>query len=233
MPLLTFRDIKIPENFLLQGWKIHVSAKPETAHLVAEVVLPVLAKACVPHKILDSETIIRKLQLDETQKGKFITIYPLNDDHAAYIARILELAIVRSKLTKNDFEAPPYDLPLGETGGIFTRYGAYSGHQITVVDLKGTPQLQDGQIIHIPDVRDSGFKPDFVTWALPFDKQTKMSPERTIKRKAARSDLITASSSEITPPQSPALKPKGHTRGETVKEKEKTAHLATILREIP
>jgi hypothetical protein len=232
MPLLTFRDIKTPENFLMQGWKIHVSAKPETAHLVAQVVLPILAKACVPHKILDSETIIRKLQSDETQKGKFITIYPLNDDHAAYIARILELAIVKSKLKKDDFDVPPYDLPLGETGGIFTRYGAYSGHQITVVDSKGTPQLQDGQIMHIPDVRDSGFKPDFVTWALPFDKQT-MSPERTIKRKAARSDLITASSSEITPTQSPTSKPRGHTRGETVKTKEKTAHFATVMRETP
>ena len=151
---------------------------------------------------------------------------------------LIEKVASLSKLTKNDFDIPPYDLPLGETGGIFTRYGAYSGHQIIVVDSKGTPQLQDGQIIHIPDVRDSGFKPDFVTWALPFNQQTKMSPERTIKRKAARSDLMVASSSEIkpadtTPPQSPTSKPRGHTRGETIKEKEKTAHLAVIMREIP
>lgn len=238
MPLLTFRDLELPKDFLMQGWKIHVSAKPETAHIVAQIVLPILAKACVSHKILDSEEIIRKLQSDETQKGKFITIYPLNDAHAAYIVQTLEQALKKSTLTRDDFDVPPYDLPLGETGGIFTRYGAYSGHQIMVVDSKGKPEMQDGEIVYITDLRNSGFKPDFVTWSTPFGVQTSpkspISSKRTMKRKAGQNDLMAASSSEAKPAeatatQSPTSKPRGHTRGEHIETKEKTAKLASII----
>src|SRR5918996_5109467 len=71
-----------------EGWKLHVSATPSTAHAVVSAVLSVLERR-VPFKVMRDS--LRLGQLNEgsygiTQVGKFITIYPESDDEATLVA---------------------------------------------------------------------------------------------------------------------------------------------------
>jgi hypothetical protein len=56
------------------GWKMHVTAKPEHALIVARIVLPELWVLDIPHKVVVNKELYEK-QLIGSQKGKFVTIY--------------------------------------------------------------------------------------------------------------------------------------------------------------
>jgi hypothetical protein len=56
------------------GWKLHITARPEQAEIVARIALPILRRQGVPHKVVaDLETYERFNKT--SQAGKFITIY--------------------------------------------------------------------------------------------------------------------------------------------------------------
>lgn len=244
MPLLSLAESGAPADFLRQGWKIHVGAKPGNAHKVAEIALPILARIGVAHKILGSMEIIGKLQSDQTQKGKFITVYPLNDDQALNIAKVLDQALTQAGFTPSDFDTPPHDALFGKAGGVFTRYGAYSGMRLLVVDQQGNPLMQEGGFMTIEDARDAGYKPPFVTWDSPFGEllreptvKKSISPERQLKRKDAQKfDVATPSTSELVPvvdempKQSPGKS--RHVRGETVEEKQDLQEFIRFMNEM-
>lgn len=140
--LLTYYESQywanIPSNINLpdQGWKLHISAKTESALKIAQLVFPLLiehVKGTNPRlsfKFITSISHLRKLQLSPTQKGKFITIY-MDPEYQINITTLLDsiisTAFKERRLNMDDFEAIPMDAKLGHTGALFTRYGVIAG----------------------------------------------------------------------------------------------------------
>jgi hypothetical protein len=131
------------------GWKIHISPTPAMALNVAKMVLPILRKANVAFKIIGKlprmrgfynnnrvskhgiETILNR-NLDFytlSQRGKFIAIYPENDEQANLIANEINDAFVMQGMVGPKYFIPCLgDIQVGSTGGIFTRWCiAYNG----------------------------------------------------------------------------------------------------------
>lgn len=124
-----------------QGFKIHVSAKPETALKIAKIVLPILKESNVAYKIMFDLPYMRTtFYLDQyinpshiigknrgTQTGKFITIYAKDPQNAHDVMQKLDEAFKREELSPSDFEKIIGDAQVGESGGIFVRYGLFVG----------------------------------------------------------------------------------------------------------
>ena len=63
------------------GWKLHVSARPDQAEIVARIALPILRQLAVPHKVV--ATLEEYERFNRTrQAGKFITVYTRSTDEA-------------------------------------------------------------------------------------------------------------------------------------------------------
>ncbi len=177
-----------------QGWKLHVSARSETALKVASIVLPLLAHNNVAHKIVGSIAFLERLNSDDIQRGKFITIYPENDVQALQIARLLDKALTDNELTDKDFYCVRNDLQLGKTGGLSARYGAFSGQLLVVLDENGDPVMENGVQKMILDDRDAGYKPSFIR-KKPFDELLSV---RLIRRGAQTNIRVTSPSGDIS-----------------------------------
>ncbi len=152
-----------------QGWKLHVSATFDSALTVASIVLPLLAKKNVAHKIVGSVAFFDRLNQDQIQQGKFITVYPENDLQAVQIATLINSNLSSSGLRPKDFIRVPGELQLGKTGGLSARYGAFAGHLIAVLDENGDPVSENGKIKMILDNRRDKIMPDFIK-SHPFGK---------------------------------------------------------------
>jgi serine/threonine protein kinase/rhamnogalacturonyl hydrolase YesR len=75
-----------------QGWKLHVSATPLSAETVLARSLPVLLKSSSSFKFastVDHVAILNTRTTPRGYSGKFITIYPENDEEAVRIAAAL------------------------------------------------------------------------------------------------------------------------------------------------
>src|SRR5215470_17725449 len=71
------------------GWKIHVSARPEQAEIVARIALPILRNLQVPHKVV--ATLEEYERFNRTrQAGKFISIYTRGVEEADQVHQALE-----------------------------------------------------------------------------------------------------------------------------------------------
>jgi len=71
------------------GWKMHVTARPEQAEIVARIALPILRHLGVPHKVV--ATLEEYERFNRTkQAGKFITIYTRSTDEAKKAHKALE-----------------------------------------------------------------------------------------------------------------------------------------------
>jgi hypothetical protein len=130
------------------GWKLHV-VKPQTLS-VDDPGLPknylnllrVLYVKKIPHKLVRNLAGIALMERNPTQRGKFITIYPIDNDQ---LKRVPEL-----------IEAPTNpiatgDLPVGARGLTTARWGGLTSQY--AVD-------RDNQLID--DDRNAGPKPDWV-----------------------------------------------------------------------
>lgn len=172
---------------LLQGFKLHVSATPESALRVLAAVKSVLEDPNIPitervmYKMAKSMDFLRELN-NGRQRGKFITIYPLdiknpestdkNYAKAVELAKKLDIAL--QKLSPNDFINIAFEKPLGASGGLFTRYGILfgNGKELYVIDENHLPvsewyakdEEDSGQSIYKtqPDERYGPWKPDWV-----------------------------------------------------------------------
>jgi hypothetical protein len=105
-----------------QGWKMHVSMNPERATEIAETVLPELRKRGITHKI--AKDLADFSTWEGTQAGKFITIYPRNDQEAREIARLISDALEKKGLKDSDF-IPIKGEDVSGTG-VYARYGRFT-----------------------------------------------------------------------------------------------------------
>lgn len=144
-----------------QGWKIHVSATPDTAEVVLEAASVYCHRKALPFKFLRNRTVLAAtLSKDGDRRfaGKFITIYPATDSHLHTHLTELDTALRGS--------AGPYVLSdlRWKAGPVYVRYGAFTRHVIDVggVDVPAIRDLDSGALV--PDVRTAGFHvPPWVT----------------------------------------------------------------------
>lgn len=120
-----------------RGWKIHVSAQPNSALKIAKIAIPILHSHKVDGKICSSLDALRHLNFlpivdsrAATQAGKFITVYPANEKAANEIAKDLDKAFVgamaRGEIHPYDFCELSGDAMLGRSGAVYVRYGGFT-----------------------------------------------------------------------------------------------------------
>lgn len=139
----------------LQGWKIHVSATPDCA----EATLAVTTRICVLHQVA-FKFLPTLSELNESSNkqgsrggaGKFITIYPDDDD---------QLATLLTELADGlQGQQGPYilsDLRFGDVP-VFVRYGGIMAMDVPNTEDVGVSSIAHGESLTlIPDVRAPRF----------------------------------------------------------------------------
>ncbi|MEU7237940.1 class III lanthionine synthetase LanKC [Streptomyces chrestomyceticus] len=144
-----------------QGWKIHVSATMENARAVLEAVWNYCVPRGVTFKYLrDTRVMFRRNNKygDRSASGKFITVYPLDDEHLATLLQELGELLDGSK--------GPYilsDLRWRADCPLYVRYGGF---------IERTVRNEAGTLVHciadpdghlVPDHRGPSFRPP--AWA--------------------------------------------------------------------
>ncbi len=121
-----------------QGWKLHISATETSAAEVLAATLPVLVTECVPFKLAATHKIVRLLNsthADRASGGKFITVYPADDDQAVRVAEACHRATdgLTGPVILSDRAYRPGSL-------VHYRYGGFTGS--SSVDA-------DGVVVHL------------------------------------------------------------------------------------
>lgn len=145
------RDLELPA----QGWKIHCSATSENASRLLETVSDYCFNQRLSFKFLRSREKLfasNSKIANRGSSGKFITIYPLDDDQLRRVLKEL------GHLT--DGSDGPYILSdlRWRNGPLYVRYGAFrwrTGEHNT----DEVPPLVDPQGNDVPDERRPGFHP--------------------------------------------------------------------------
>ncbi|MGC8885066.1 MAG: FHA domain-containing protein [Candidatus Nanoarchaeia archaeon] len=137
------------KNIPPQGWKIHISAFPENAIEISKIVLPILQKEDVDHKVTKMNGLEQFNSKGGPQQGKFITIYPKDDTQAVKIAKMLDKA-----LAGKNFKGPKIPTDKQYKNIIYYRYGCFTAEFDKLKNWEGGFDL---------DIRKEGrFKPKFV-----------------------------------------------------------------------
>ena len=107
------------------GWKMHISAEPDQAEIVARIALPILRRLNVPHKVVASLEEYRRFN-GGNQRGKFITIYSRDRSEAERALEQLdgELHTYREfggltpgpLPTSREANHQEYEIPIGSSG---------------------------------------------------------------------------------------------------------------------
>ncbi|MBU6532332.1 class III lanthionine synthetase LanKC [Streptomyces mayonensis] len=139
-----------------QGWKIHVSATLENAGRVLDVVAKYCLTERVMFKFIGSRDLLQRRNSkygDRSGSGKFVTVYPLDDQHFERILHELGDLL--------DGESGPYILSdlRWRSGPLYVRYGGFVLQAV---------RSESGELIHciedpdgrlVPDRRGPGFRP--------------------------------------------------------------------------
>ncbi|MCC9741868.1 class III lanthionine synthetase LanKC [Streptomyces sp. MNU89] len=149
---LAFRplDTSLPA----QGWKIHVSATLDNAEKILTQVWDYCVPRSVAFKFIPGRHLLRTRNAkyaDRGGSGKFITVYPENDEQFGTIARELGELL--------DGEPGPYilsDLRWG-AGPVHVRYGSFTERHC--YDEQGVlrPAVENAEGKLVPDRRDPAF----------------------------------------------------------------------------
>lgn len=138
-----YQPILAENNPRLQGWKIHISAEPENATEIAKIAIAqfkaiseetgknVLYKITMSLPHLRTLSLYKYIKGSESQDGKFITIYPIDQDQAYLIASKLDKAYLMEQSNSDRYtplERHPLsgDAQVGFSGFIYARYGKFS-----------------------------------------------------------------------------------------------------------
>ena len=139
-----------------QGWKLHVAATPKNAAAILKLVLPILHKHKVAHKVINGVEWLQKVNKGDdptygnTQVGKFIAIYTESKTQAEMLAKEIDLALrdkgfeIPNKLSWNAEGSEGDKLVKGGMSGLVGyRYGSYTDYHV---------ELPSGE--RVGDVRD-------------------------------------------------------------------------------
>ena len=165
-----------------QGWKLHVSATILNASDLLEIVAPFLESQKAFYKAPKSLRELKKLNsgvyYDYSQIGKFITIYPQNDEHALFLAeRLHRLTLCNSSPTI------PFDLRYQPKSSVFYRYGAFKIRKIDDADGSIVLALQDEKGNLIPDVRDGEEShPAWISNPFPVERKEVSATDSYLKK---------------------------------------------------
>lgn len=146
----------------VQGWKLHVSARPEQSARVLRAALPVLRDANVHFKFLldpASVALTSSKLFPRGSSGKFITVYPDGDDRFRAVAAALTdvLADVDGPYILSDRRCPG-------SRAVYYRYGGFQGISTTRPDGVGVLHILQPDGTPVPDVRHPYWhRPDWVT----------------------------------------------------------------------
>jgi tRNA A-37 threonylcarbamoyl transferase component Bud32 len=149
-----------------QGWKVHVSACLDNA----ETILARVMEYCVPRRIAFKFVPSRYLlhtrnakYADRGTSGKFITVYPADDEQCHTIARDLDALLTGEK--------GPYILSdlRWSKGPVYVRYGSFTQRHCYGDNGELCPAVQNAEGRLVPDVRGPAFQvpewielPDFL-----------------------------------------------------------------------
>jgi tRNA A-37 threonylcarbamoyl transferase component Bud32 len=156
-----------------QGWKLHVSATLASADEVLRRAVPVLIDAGAPFKVASTAADLASLNSNHCPRpssGKFITVYPRDDDQAVALMASLDRATA-------GLPGPVIlsDRPYRPGGLVHYRYGAFRGR---------TYISNDGDVVHaiigpdgelVEDRRTAHFAPP--EWARPPIAEPPVKPE--------------------------------------------------------
>jgi hypothetical protein len=149
-----------PEPLPAQGWKVHVSATVDNCIDVLEICWDYCTARGIAFKFLKSSEVLflRSSKYgDRTASGKFVTIYPRDED-------VLQPLLVELDARLDGFTGPSILSDLRwRSGPLYLRYGGFTRQEIRteigehVLALRGP----DGTLV--PDERRPGFSvPDWV-----------------------------------------------------------------------
>ncbi|HWB83037.1 MAG TPA: lanthionine synthetase LanC family protein [Bryobacteraceae bacterium] len=151
--LFRLRDAALPS----QGWKVHVSAAATEAFTLFSSVAPLLIELGASFKIARALKDIVHINSGDggaMQAGKVITVYPLDDPHAARIAGELDRIwpVSRGPEVQTDLHVRP-------GSAVSLRYGLFEGGA-TVISSSGVYEsalsMPDGTLV--PDTRRAAGK---------------------------------------------------------------------------
>jgi len=151
------RGEEVPE----QGWKLHVSATAESAGDVLRRVLPVLVETRCAFKLAGSAFAVDCLNEGEgglSQIGKFVTVYPQDDEQAVRLAVALDAAT-------RDLAGPrvPSDRPLRPGSLVHYRYGGFTERLAYTSSGDAVPTIRSDDGSWVPDPRQERYdKPAWV-----------------------------------------------------------------------
>jgi hypothetical protein len=145
-------DARLPD----QGWKIHISTVPSQAAQVLGRVADVCLRRGVPFKHLpDIAAVVRSnaKYADRGGSGKFITIYPRQEDVE------LESLLVELEDQLASFVGPHIlsDIRWGDSP-VFLRYGGFRARS-AVIDGESVAVIRDDESRDVPDRRVPYFVP--------------------------------------------------------------------------
>lgn len=140
----------------LQGWKIHVSATPENAVELLDAVLPYCVEHGLSFKYLNGASVLSRRSSkygDRTASGKFITIYPSDEEQLHRILLDLD--------EKIGGKAGPYILSdlRWRSGPLYVRYGGFALRMARDEHGALVPGIEDPEGKLVPDERRPGFRP--------------------------------------------------------------------------
>jgi serine/threonine protein kinase len=144
-----------------QGWKLHVSSNSVYAAEVLTAALDVLLSEPTHFKLAADMDVLRRMNRGElglTQVGKFITVYPKNDEQA------VRLAVQLDKRTFG-FKGPaiPTDRQFRSESLVHFRYGDFLGREQQLATGERRPVVEDPQGNLIADLRLTHYqKPNWV-----------------------------------------------------------------------
>ncbi|MEV7085979.1 class III lanthionine synthetase LanKC [Streptomyces sp. NPDC093085] len=150
-------DARLPA----QGWKIHVSACLANAESVLDRVADYCLARRIAFKFVPSRYLLHTRNAkyaDRSASGKFITVYPADDDQCRTLAEELDTLLAG--------EPGPYilsDLRWG-AGPVHLRYGSFT--QRHCYDAEGVlrPAVENAEGRLVPDPRGPAFRvPEWVT----------------------------------------------------------------------
>ncbi|MFJ9591802.1 class IV lanthionine synthetase LanL [Streptomyces virginiae] len=164
------------------GWKLHVSATPLSAPLVLARAAEVLTRRTASFKFaVDLDRVVRLGDVwhDRGTGGKFITVYPADDDQFRTLAGELDAAtagLCGPRILS--------DRPIRPGSLVFFRYGQFTGDVVLNDDGVFEPWMTGPDGSRVKDERAAGFT--FPPWAAyPFT-----SPEASAAPTAAAAPVL-------------------------------------------